>query len=54
MSQPRPRWEGENDLKRCRGVVTIVYYGKLQKNLKKEWSSKPNLDSGVGYVWEMY
>jgi len=29
LPQPRSQRDGENDLKRCRGVATIVYYGKL-------------------------
>jgi len=35
VSQPKSQQDGENNLKRYRGVATIVYYGKLEKNLKK-------------------
>jgi len=29
LSQPRLRRDGKNDLKRYKGIFTIVYYGKL-------------------------
>jgi len=34
LSQPRSRQDNENNLKKYRGVATIVYYGKLLKNRK--------------------
>jgi len=51
LSQPRSRWEGENNLKKIqRSRHYSLLWKTIEKNLKKEWASIPNLDSGVVYV----
>jgi len=35
VSQLRSRRDDENNLKKNRGVATVVYYGKLWKTIKK-------------------